>query len=212
MDTIFINSENSKTSEPHVFILRYFTQKNIKSSYNKDKFEISAPTWNDKFELRDGSYSVSNIQDYFEYILKKHGENIDNVSVKVYVNKIEKRITFKIKNGYILELLTPEKIKLLGSTENKITKDKNGQNVPNLEIKEVVHCNIVNNGYQQDSKVLYTFISNKSFVSLLKISPTNHIFIKTFNSEFQTIEVWFTDQNSEPLEIEDRINLTLVIK
>ena len=212
MDTIFINSENSKTSEPHVFILRYFTQKNIKSSYNKDKFEISAPTWNDKFELRDGSYSVSNIQDYFEYILKKHGENIDNVSVKVYVNKIEKRITFKIKNGYILELLTPEKIKLLGSTENKITKDKNGQNVPNLEIKEVVHCNIVNNDYQQDSKVLYTFISNKPFGSLLKISPTNHIFIKIFNSEFETIEVWFTDQNSEQLEIEDRINLTLVIK
>ena len=212
MDTIFINSENSKTSEPHVFILRYFTQKNIKSSYNKDKFEISAPTWNDKFELRDGSYSVSNIQDYFEYILKKHGENIDNVSVKVYVNKIEKRITFKIKNGYILELLTPEKIKLLGSTENKITKDKNGQNVPNLEIKEVVHCNIVNNDYQQDSKVLYTFISNKPFGSLLKISPTNHIFIKIFNSEFETIEVWFTDQNSEPLEIEDRVNLTLVIK
>ena len=212
MDTIFINSENSKTSEPHVFILRYFTWKNIKSSYNKNKFEISAPTWNDKFELPDGSYSVSNIQDYFEYILKKHGENIDNVSVKVYVNKIEKRITFKIKNGYILELLTPEKIKLLGSTENKITKDKNGQNVSNLEIKEVVHCNIVNNGYQQDSKVLYTFISNKPFVSLLKISPTNHIFIKTFNSEFQTIEVWFTDQNSKPLEIEDRINLTLVIK
>ena len=97
MDTIFINSENSKTSEPHVFILRYLTWKNIKSSYNKNKFEISAPTWNDKFELPDGSYSVSNIQDYFEYILKKHGENIDNVSVKVYVNKIEKRITFKIK-------------------------------------------------------------------------------------------------------------------
>ena len=212
MDTIFINSENSKTSEPHVFILRYFTQKNIKSSYNKDKFEISAPTWNDKFELRDGSYSVSNIQDYFEYILKKHGENIDNLSVKVYVNKIEKRITFKTKNGYSLELLTPEKMKLLGSTENKITKDKNGQNVPNLEIKEVVHCNIVNNDYQQDSKVLYTFISNKPFGSLLKISPTNHIFIKIFNSEFETIEVWFTDQNSEPLEIEDRINLTLVIK
>ena len=233
MDTIFINSENSKTSEPHVLILKltdkldlkrseknialsnfsiYFTCKNIKSSYNNNKFEISAPTWNDKFELPDGSYSVSNIQDYFEYILKKHGENIDNLSVKVYVNKIEKRITFKTKNGYSLELLTPEKMKLLGSTENKITKDKNGQNVPNLEIKEVVHCNIVNNDYQQDSKVLYTFISNKRFGSLLKISPTNHIFIKIFNSEFKTIEVWFTDQNSEPLEIEDRINLTLVIK
>ena len=233
MGTIFMNSENSKTSEPHVLILKltdkldlkrgeknialsnlsiYFTCKNIKSSYNNNKFEISAPTWNDKFELPDGSYSVSNIQDYFEYILKKHGENIDNLSVKVYVNKIEKRITFKTKNGYSLELLTPEKMKLLGSTENKITKDKNGQNVPNLEIKEVVHCNIVNNDYQQDSKVLYTFISNKPFGSLLKISPTNHIFIKIFNSEFETIEVWFTDQNSEPLEIEDRINLTLVIK
>ena len=70
------------------------------------------------------SHSVSNIQDYFEYILKKHGENIDNLSVKVYVNKIEKRITFKTKNGYSLELLTPEKMKLLGSTENKITKTK----------------------------------------------------------------------------------------
>ena len=105
-------------------------------------------------------------------------------------------------------------MKLLGSTENKITKDKNGENVPHLEITEVVlvHCNIVNNDYQQDSRVLYTFVPNKPFGSLLEISPTNHIFLKTFNSEFQTIEVWFTDQNSQQLEIEDRINLTLVIK
>ena len=105
-------------------------------------------------------------------------------------------------------------MKLLGSTENKITKDKNGENVPHLEITEVVlvHCNIVNNDYQQDSRVLYTFVPNKPFGSLLEISPTNHIFLKTFNSEFQTIEVWLTDQNSQPLEIEDRINLTLVIK
>ena len=99
--------------------------------------------------MPDGSYSVSNIQDYFEYILKKHGENIDNPSVKIYVNKIENRITFKIKNGYSLELLTPETIKLLGSTENKITKDKNDKNMPHLEITEIilVHCNIVNNDY-----------------------------------------------------------------
>ena len=93
------------------------------------------------------SHSVSNIEDYFEYILKKHGENIDKTSVKTYINKIENRITFKIKNGYSIELLTPETMKLLGSTENKITKDKNGENVPHLEITEVVllHCNIVNN-------------------------------------------------------------------
>ena len=155
-----------------------------------------------------GSYSVSNIPDYFEYILKKHGENIDKPSVQIYVNKIENRVTFKIKNGYSLELLTPETMKLLGSTKNKITKDKNGENVPHLEITEVVlvHCNIVNNDYQQDSKVLYTFLPNKPFGSLLEISPKNRIFLKTFDSDFPYIEVWFTDQNSQPLEIEGRID------
>ena len=130
------------------------------------------------------------------------------------MNKIENRITFKIKNGYSLELLTKETMKLLGSTENKITKDKNGENVPHLEIAEVVlvHCNTVNNDYQQDSRVLYTFVPNTSFGSLLDISPSNHIFLKTFNSEYEESIVWFTDQNSKPLEIEDRINLTVVIK
>ena len=169
----------------------YYTWENMKSSYNNNKLKISAPTWNDKFELPDGSYSVSNIQDYFEYILKKHGEDIDKPSVQIYVNKIENRVTFKIKNGYSLELLTPETMKLLGSTENKITKDKNRENVPHLEITEVVlvHCNIVNNDYQQDSRVLYTFVPNKPFGSLLDISPTNHISLKTFNSEFNEIEV-----------------------
>ena len=105
-------------------------------------------------------------------------------------------------------------MQLLGSTENKKTNDKNSENEPHVEIREVVlvHCNIVNNNYQQDSRVLYTFIPNKPFGSLFEISPTNHIFLKTLNSEFQTIKVWFTDQNSHPLETEDRINLTLVIK
>ena len=105
-------------------------------------------------------------------------------------------------------------MKLLGSTENKITKGKNGENVLHLEITEVllVHFNIFNNDYQQDSRVLYTFVPNKPFCSLLEISPTKFISLKTFNSGFQVIEVWFTDQNSQPLEIEDRINLTLVIK
>ena len=184
-----------------------------KSSCNNNKSKISAPS-SDKVELPDGSYSASNVQDYFEYILIKLGEAIDKPSVKTYVNKIENRITFKIKNGHTLELLTPETMKLLGSTQNKITKEKNGENVPHLEITEVVlvHCNIVNNDYQQDSRVLYTFVPNKPFGSLLEISPTNHIFLKTFNSEYDEIKVWFTDQNSQPLEIEDRINLTLVIK
>ena len=136
-----------------VFITHGKTQKNL---YNNNKFKISAPTWNDKFELPDGSYSVLDIQDYFEYILKKHGENTDKPSVQIYVNKIENRVTFKIKNGYSLELLTSETMKLLGSTENKINKDKNGENGPHPQITEVVlvHCNIVNNDYQQDSRVL----------------------------------------------------------
>ena len=105
-------------------------------------------------------------------------------------------------------------MKLLGSTDNKITKDKNGKNVPHLEITEVVlvHCNIVNNNYQQDSRALYTFVPNKPFGSLLEISPTNHIFSKTFNWDYDEIVVWFTDQNSKQLEIEHRINLTMVIK
>ena len=105
-------------------------------------------------------------------------------------------------------------MKLLASTKNKITKDKNGENVSHLEITEVVlvHCNIANNDYQQDSRVLYTFVHNKPFGSLLEISPTNHFFLKTFNSEYDEIKVWFTDQNSQPLGIDDRINLTMVIK
>ena len=230
-----MNTVNSKTSKPHVTILKltdkldlrrgekiislsnlciYYTWKNIKNSYDNNKFKISAPAWNDKFEVPDGSYSVSDIQDYFEYILKKYRENINKPSVLICVNKIKNRVTFKIKDGYSLELLTSETMKLLGSTKNKITKDKNSENIPHLEITELllVHFNIVNIVSQQDSRVLYIFVPKKPFGSLLEISPTNYIFIKAFNSEFPNIDVWFTDQNSQPLEIEDRINLTLVIK
>ena len=168
-----MNSENSKTSKPHILKLKltdkldlrigekvialsnfsiYYTWKNIKSSYNNNKFKISGPTWKEEFTLPDGSYLISDIQDYFKYFLKKHGENTDKSSIQIYVNKIENRITFKIKNGYSWELLAKETMKLLGSTESKITKDRNGESVPHLEITEVVlvHCNIVNNDYQQD--------------------------------------------------------------
>ena len=212
-----MNSENSKTSKPHVLKLKltdkldlrfgakvialsnlniYYTWKNIKSSYNNNKFKILPPTLNEEYILPDGCYSISDIQDYFEYILQKHGENTDKPSILIYVNKIENSITFKIKNGYNLELLTKETMKLLGSTKKKITKDKNGENVPLLEIAEVVlvNCNIVNNDYQQESRVLYTFVPNKSFGSLLDISPSNQIFLKTFNSEYDEIVVWLTDQ------------------
>ena len=132
----------------------------------------------------------------------------------MYINRIENRITFKIKSGYYLELLTPESMKLLGSTKSKISKDKNGENVPHLETVELVlvHCNLVNIDYQQDSRILYTFVSNKTFGSLLEISRTNQVFSKTFNSEFQEVKIWFTDQTSKLLELKDKINITLIIK
>ena len=156
-----------------VFTILWKTKTKTKKSYKNSKFKISAPIWDDKFELPDGSYSISNIQDYFEYILKIDKEKIDNASIRISVNEIENRISFKIKTGYYLELLTPETMKLLGSTENKITKDENDENIPHLKITELilVHCNIVNNDCQQDSRVLYTFAPKKPFGSLLEISP-----------------------------------------
>ena len=104
-------------------------------------------------------------------------------------------------------------MKLLGSTKNKIAKDETTENVPNLEITEevLVHCNIVNNDYQENSRILYTFVPDKSFGQLLGILPKNLIFLKNFDSEFSYIEVWFTDQNQKPLEIANKINITLVI-
>ena len=137
----------------------------------------------------------------------------DNPPLRIYVNKIENRIIFKIKTGYYLKVLTPETMKLLGSTKSKIAKNENGENVPHLEITEaeVVHCNIFNNNYQQYSQVLYTFVPNNCFGQLLNISHTNFIFLKTSNSEFSCIELWLTDQSFKPLEIEDKINITLVI-
>ena len=142
---------------------------------------------------------------------KKHGEKTDNRSTRIDINEIENRITFKIKTGYYLELC--KTMKLLGTTKIKITKDENIANVPHLEITEVVliHRNIFNNDYQQDSRMLYKFVPNKSFGQLLDISHKNFIFLKTFNSEFSYIDVWFTDQSSKLLEIENKINITLVI-
>ena len=147
-----MNTENSKTNEPHRFRLTlpdklnlkdfnknmglanlsiYYTWKNVKSAYNNNKFKISAPTWNDEFDLPDGSYSVSDIQDYFEYIIKKHETIADNPPVQIYTNKIKNRIVFKIRAGYKLELLSPEIMKSLGSTKKDVDQDKDGEDVPN---------------------------------------------------------------------------------
>ena len=129
----------------------YYTWKNVKSAYNNNKFKISAPTWKETFDLPDGSYNIPEIQDYLEYIIKKHEAITDTAPILIYANNINNRIVFKIKTGYILELLSKETMKLSGSTSNIIDANKNSENVQRLENVEValVHCNLVNNSYQQ---------------------------------------------------------------
>ena len=228
METIFMNTKNSKTNEPNRF--KYdlidkldlknpnknmalgnssisYTWKNVKSIYN-NKFETSAPTWNETFDLPDGSYNISEIEDYIEYIIKKHQTIGENAAILIYANTINNRIVFKIKSGYKLELLSKETMRLLGSTKDIIDSDKNSENVPRLENVEVVlvHCNLVNNSYQQVSRVLFTFVPTKQYGQLISISPKSLIFLKTMNTEFSEIEVWFMDQNNNALEIEDNVN------
>ena len=167
----------------------YYAWKNIKSEYNNNKFKISAPAWNDTFNLPDGSYSIADIQDYFEFIIKKHETLTENSPVQIYPNKIKNRIVFKIKADYKLELLSPETIKLLGSTKKDADKDKHGENVPKWESVEVVlvHCNLVKNDYQHTSKVLFSFVPNKKFGQLINISPYSLTMMNTVNAEFNLV-------------------------
>ena len=198
-----MNTKNSKTRERHRFKYNlidkldlknpnknmalanlniYYTWKNVKSNYNNNKFKISTPTWNDTFDLRDGSYNVPAIQNYIEYVIKKHETIGETAPILIYANKISDRIVFKIKTGYKLELLSKETMKLLGSTSNIIDADKNSENVPRLENFEVVlvNCNLVNNIYQQASKVLFTFVPNNQYGQLISISPLSLIFFKKY--------------------------------
>ena len=233
METFFMNTKNRKTSEPHrlkynlidkldlknpnknmaLALSIYYTWKNVKSIYNNNKFKISAPTWNDTFDLPDGLYKIPAIQNYIEYIIKKHETIAETVPILIYANKISNRIVFKIKTGYKLELLSKEIMKLFGSTKDTIDADKNSENVPRLENVEVVlvHCNLVNNSYQQASRVLFTFVPNKQYGQLISISPNSLTFLKTMNTEFSEIEIWFTDQNNNSLGIEDNVNISLII-
>ena len=136
--------------------------------YSNNIFKISAPTWNDDgFDLPDGSYSISDILEFFEFIIKKHKTLTENPPIQVYPNKTESRIVFKIKTVYELEFLSIETMKLLRTTKKDVDKDKKGGDVPKLESVEVVliHRNLVNNSYQQASNVLFTFVPNKQFGS-----------------------------------------------
>ena len=172
METFFMNTKNSKTNKPNRFkydlidkldlktpnknmaldsLSIYYTWENVKSTYNNNKCKISAPTWSERFDLPDGSYNVPKIQDYIDYIIKKHGTIGETAPILIYANTINNRIVFKIKTGYKLKLLSKETMKLSGSTKDIIDSDKNSENVPRLENVEVilVHCNLVNNSYNK---------------------------------------------------------------
>ena len=207
-----INLKNPNKNISLANLSTYYTWKKIKSDYNNNKFKISAPTWNDTFDVPDGSYSIAALQNYFEYIIKKHETIADVSPVLIYGNEINNRIVFKIKSGYKLELLSKETMRLLGSSADTIDGDKNSELVPKLESVDLVslHCNIVNNNYQKASKVLFTFVPNKKYGQLITVSPYSLIMLKTVNTEFSFIEIWFTDQDNRPLEIEDSVNISLI--
>ena len=156
---------------------------------------------------------MSDIQDYIEYIIKKL-ETLPTIPpIHIYINMINDRLMFKIKDGYKVELQMPETMKLLGGTKKLIDRTKNGENVPGLEVVEVVlvQCNLVDNQYQKKSEVLHTFMPNKSYPYLLNVKPNNLVFLKTYHIESDEIIIKCTDQNSIPLEKEDKVNLTLLI-
>ena len=205
METFFMNSKNNRTNEPNRFkydlidkldlknpnknmalvnLSIYYTWKNVKSIYKNNKFKISTPTWNETFDLPDGLYNISEIQDYIEYIIKKHETIGENAPILIYAKTINNRIVFKIKSGYKLELLLKETMKLLGSTKDIIDAGKNSENVPRLKNAEVVlvHCNLVNNAYQQHSRVLFTFVPTKQYGQLISISSHSLVFFK--NDEY----------------------------
>ena len=199
METFFMNTKNSKTNEPNRFkydlidkldfknpnknmvsgnLSIYYTWKNVKSTYHNNKFKISAPTWNETFDLSDGSYNIPEIQDYIDYTIKKHETIGETAPILIYANTITNRIVFKIKTGYKLELLSKETMKLIESTKDTIDADKNSENVPRLENVEVVlvHCNLVNNSYQQHLSVLFTFVPDKQYDQLISISHIHQFF------------------------------------
>ena len=147
-------------------------------------------------------------------LLKKHGTITDEDSpTKIYANKIKNRIAFKINTGYKLELLTKETMQLLGSSKKETDQDKDGELVPKIKNVDVVliHCNVVNNTHQQKSRVLHSFVPDKQFGKLISVEPQSLIMLKTISAEFLFIEIWFTNQNNEPPEIEDSVNITLIV-
>ena len=234
MNTIFMTTKNSGTTDSHRYRLNlsskinlkqprkyvalanlsmYYTWKNVTKAHNNGKFTISAPTWSETFELPEGSYNIADINDYFRYIVQKHTKDHEK-DIEIFANRVKNRVSFKLGAGVSLELRTPETQKLLGVSEKVVKGEVNGDLVPQLETVQtvLVHCNLVDNEYQQDSNILYSFVPDKSFGGILSVHPTEFIFLKCYMSEFDHIEIRFTDQDGVPLSIEDNIQMTMVIR
>ena len=201
-----MNTENSKTNKPNRFRLDLTDKRNLKKP-NKNMALVNLSIY----------YTWENItpeynNNKFIIIIKKHETLTENPPIQIYPNKIKNRIVFKIKTGYKLGI-TPETMKLSGSAKKDVGKDMDCKNVPKLESVELVlvHCNLLKNDYQHTSKVLFTFVPNKQFGQLIIVSLHSLIMINTVNTEFSFLEVWFTDQASKVLEIEDNVNLILII-
>ena len=237
MDTIFMSTANSKTPQNHRLSLRlvskmepsyvkksvdlsnlfrYYNWKIICSVLKNNKFEIGGNGWKKDFDLPDGSYSVKDISDYFKEVFKKYDKTYDkdNPGVYIYADKVRNRIDFMIHNRYYLKLLTRETMELLGSSKELIDKDKTGELIPKIENVNLVlvQCNLEDNAYQTQSKVLYNFVPVKPYGSLLNIEPKNNLFLRAYGEQFYNIHIWFTDQDDNPLAVEDSISLTLMIK
>ena len=178
---------------------------------------MSGPTWSEYVTIPDSSYEISQIQNYFlDEVIKKHESNVqsnEQSPILIYANRILNRVSFRIKAGYKLELLTNETMGLLGD-EPIIDTTKNDENVPRLIIVRnvLVFCRLVQNVYLQDSKLLFSFVPNSRFGSLLSITPQVLKYCETVDSTFDYIEISFTDQNGRPLEMDDDITASIIIK
>ena len=189
----------------------------MKKQYNNNEFRLSGPTWTEDVTLPDGGYEISQIQTYFlDEVIKKHESNVksnEQSPILTYAIRILNRVNFRIKTVYKLELLTNETMRLLGDGPINDTT-KNGENVPKLEIlvNVLVFCNLVQNVYLQDSKLLFSFVPNSRFGSLLSVTPQVLKYCDSVDSIFYYIEILFTDQNGRPLQIDDDITVSIIIK
>ena len=233
MNSIFLRTENSKTSQSNVYRLNltnkiqlhdkvvaltsmtcYYNWNNITKSQNNNKYKIF-PSNKVPIEviIRDGSYTIEPLSNYFEFILEKN--NLDKEATKIIPNRTINRINIRIKQNYAFEVQSEETRKFLGVDRVRFTAGTStGLYVPHVETVDnvLVHCNLVYNDYQLDSELLYSFTPNASPGSLLHIHPNEFIYCQCKDTNFAYIEIRLTDQDFRPLTIEDNVTFTLVIK